>query len=234
MTDSLSVDVDGVHGLGDIHSGVSAGLGSLGAAPPGSVGASHGTIAAAVDTALAGTLGSRSGAITDTQAAGSLISELLHQSAIAYERGDQAGGDAIRAAADQISHGEVPAESAGSSGGADALGQAVGQLGQLAQMGQLLGAPLAALAQPLTQLPQALMQGLAQMPQIASSAGESVTAEVPETDVERPAPEEDSEREPEEPADEAEAGPETAADPEPVPMPPPAPDRPAPVRPSFD
>lgn len=181
MVEPLSVDTDGVRSLGDIHSAVSAGLGSLTAAAPGSEGvaASHGTIAYGVETALTAALGARSGSMNVTQASGAHISELLHQAAMAYERGDQRGAEAIRAAADTIGKGQASAAGGGAAGsagtgspagGTDALGQSVGQLGQMAQQ---LGAPLAALTQPLQQLPQQIMQGVQQMTQSATQATES-------------------------------------------------------------
>ncbi len=118
MTEPLSVDADGVRSLGEIHNRVAAGLGSLAAASPGpaAVAGSHGTIAAAVDTALTGALGSRSGTLAGTRTAGDTISELLHQAALAYERGDHRGAEAIRTAADQMAHG--PTRAAGRAAGA--------------------------------------------------------------------------------------------------------------------
>ncbi len=189
MAEPLSVDTDGVRSLSEIHTAVATGLGSLTAASPGSaaVAVSHGTIAYAVETALTAALGSRSGTMTTTQSSGSRISELLQQAAQAYERGDQRGGQAIRAAADAITRGEAPSGggtpgAAGTPGGgavgsagSDGVGQAVGQLGQqlgqLGQLGQQLGAPLAAMAQPLQQLPQQVMQGVQQAVQSGAQSG---------------------------------------------------------------
>ncbi len=237
MVEPLSVDPSGVRALGDIHTGVAAGLGSLTASTPGAapVAASHGTIAAAVDTALSGALGSRSATMTGVQAAGTLISELLHQSAAAYERGDQRGGDAIRAAADRLAQDQdrpAAAATGGSpaGGGADAMGQAMGQLGQLGQIGQQLVAPLAALAQPLQQLPQQLMQGLQQMGQKPSGATDP-QAHPPavEEHAQRPEAERTDEQDPEERADDG-AAPQAAAEPAPMP---PADQRPAATRPAI-
>jgi len=202
MVEPLSVNTDGVRSLGDIHAGVATGLGSLTAGAPGSaeVAMSHGTIASGVDTALTAALGSRSGSMTMTQTSAETISELLHQAAMAYERGDQHGAEAIRAAADALARGETSADggtatgsatsagSAGPAGGTDAIGQAVGQLGQLGQLGQQLVAPLAALAQPLQQLPQQVMQGIQQMMQSATQSAGSDKAPVPGSD-NAPAPE---------------------------------------------
>ena len=190
MVEPLSVDIDGVRSLSEIHTGVATGLGSLNAAAPGSaaVATSHGTIAYAVQTALQAALGSRSGTMTATQDSGARISELLQQAAVAYEHGDQRGAAAIKAAAAAIADGgpagaggAAAANAGGAPGGAsgaaasgtDAVGQVVGQLGQLGQMGQQLGAPLAALGQPLQQLPQQVMQGVQQISQ-------NTAAETPE------------------------------------------------------
>ncbi|MBX7432502.1 ESX-1 secretion-associated protein [Mycobacterium sp. Y57] len=196
MTEPLSVNTDGVRSLSDIHSTVAAGLGSVSAAAPGAaaVTTSHGTIASAVDTALKAALGSRSSTMTTTQASGARISELLHQAALAYERGDQRGAEAIRSAADAIARGETPAGPAGSAGsagsaaavgaagaspaagGSDTIGQLAGQLSQLGQTGQQLGAPLSALGQPLQQLPQQVMQGVQQIAQTTAQATGSEAA----------------------------------------------------------
>ncbi|MGZ8801387.1 MAG: ESX-1 secretion-associated protein [Mycobacterium sp.] len=176
MVEPLSVNTDGVRALGDIHSGVASGLASLTAGAPGSaqVATSHGTIAYGVGTALTAALSSRSGSMNATQTSGAQLSELLHQAAMAYERGDQRGAEAIKAAADAIARGGPQAaggtsvgEAAGpgSGGGTDAIGQIAGQLGQLGQQGQQLGAPLQALAQPLQQLPQQVVKGVQQIAQ---------------------------------------------------------------------
>ena len=178
MVEPLSVDTDGVRAFGDIHTGVATGLGALATGAPGSaeVAMSHGAIASGVNSALAATLGSRSGSMNATQGSAKRLAELLHQAALAYERGDERGGAAIKAAADAIARGETPATpsaatsagstaatSAGSTGATDAIGQVAGQLGQLPQqLGQLpqqVGAPLAAVAEPLQQLPQGMMEG---------------------------------------------------------------------------
>ncbi|WP_218006077.1 type VII secretion target, partial [Mycolicibacterium vaccae] len=102
MTQPLSVDPGAVRSLGEVHQRVAGELGALSAAPPGSVAQSHGTIAAAVDAALTGALGARSDTMATTHAAGDTISELLRQAALAYERGDDRGAEAIRAAADHM------------------------------------------------------------------------------------------------------------------------------------
>lgn len=241
MSDPLQVNPTDMRTLGNIHADVAGGLGSLTVSSPGAgpVAGSHGTIASAVDTALRGALGSRAGTIATAQSTGGTIAELLHQSALAYERGDQRGGDAIRTAADALARDEGQAAAAPTGGGAaDPLGQAVGQMGQLGQMGQQLAAPLAALAQPLQQLQQQLMQGLQQMSQSNSGAATSDSLSVPDTGV----PEDDArdERSPEQDPEEQtpqeevrdDADPGTPAGAGPAPMPP-LEARPAPTRPAI-
>ncbi|MDZ4270117.1 MAG: type VII secretion target, partial [Mycobacterium sp.] len=80
MVEPLSVNTNGVRSLGDVHTRVAGGLGALAAGTPGAaeVGASHGTIAYGVDTALTAALGSRSGSMNTTRVSGTQISELLH------------------------------------------------------------------------------------------------------------------------------------------------------------
>ncbi|ORB26584.1 ESX-1 secretion-associated protein [Mycolicibacterium parafortuitum] len=242
MTEPLSVDPHGVRTLAEVHGGVAAGLGALGASAPGSapLAASHGPIAAAVDTALTGTLGRRSRSVAGARSAGETIAELLHQAALAYERGDERGGDAISAAADRMAQAPeaVAATAAPSPPGADALGQAVGQLGQLGVLGQQLAAPLAALAPALLTLPAQLASGLAQsglseetdssttgLADVASPAEAVATRE----DTGAPA-REDTEEPAREDTGEQELAPTPPAEPAPVP---PAVPRPAPTRPSL-
>lgn len=104
MVEPLSIDTDAVRSLGEIHHGVATGLGSLADGTPGSaaVALSHGTIADAVDTALTAALESRAESMTVTGRNAQALSELLHQAALAYERGDQRGGAAIASRADSI------------------------------------------------------------------------------------------------------------------------------------
>ncbi|AFM18642.1 Protein of unknown function (DUF2580) [Mycolicibacterium chubuense NBB4] len=103
MVEPLSVNTDGVRSLSDIHSTVAAALGALTAAAPGAAGvaSTHGTVAAAVGTALTSALGSRRGTMATTRASGDTIAELLHQAALAYERGDRRGAEAITAEAQE-------------------------------------------------------------------------------------------------------------------------------------
>lgn len=258
MSEPLSVDTGGLRSLGEIHRSVADGLGSLVAGSPGPapVAQSHGSIAAAVDTALTGALSSRSGTMSNTRTAGETISELLRQAALAYERGDTRGAEAIRAAADHMSetHSTAGAVAAAPPGGADPLGQAVGQLGQIGQLGQQLAAPLAALAQPVAQLPlllaQGLTQGLAQAGQSAAATGTAAAsgaedasraedASAPPETVDTGRGEDRAEQEPDNEGrpdrDEDDAGtaapaPPPGSGPAPQPAPPP---RPAPTRPAV-
>ena len=100
MAEPLAVNTDGVRTLGDIHTRVAAGLGHLTSGAPASaeVAMSHGTIASAVNAALTAALGSRSGSINVTQRSAETLAELLHQAAVAYERGDQRGTESIQTA----------------------------------------------------------------------------------------------------------------------------------------
>lgn len=102
MVEPISVNTDGVRSLGEIHLSVATGLGALAAESPDSAGTakSHGSIAYGVSTALAETLGSRSRSLKATQSSAEAFAELLHQAAIAYERGDGRGGAEIEAAAE--------------------------------------------------------------------------------------------------------------------------------------
>ena len=104
MVEPLSVNTDGVRSLAEVHTAVATGLGALAAGTPGPAGvaASHGPIAYGVGTALSAALGSRTGAMNVTRNSGTQISELLHQAARAYERGDERGAQAIRAAAEAL------------------------------------------------------------------------------------------------------------------------------------
>ena len=111
MVEPLSVDADGVRSLGDIHTNVAAGLESLSACTPGTAGVaqSHGAIAHGVSTALAAALNSRSQSMNAARSGAETFAELLREAADAYERGDQAGGAQIKAAAEGIGQGEGPA-----------------------------------------------------------------------------------------------------------------------------
>ncbi|MGD9620231.1 MAG: type VII secretion target [Mycolicibacterium sp.] len=104
MGEPLSVDTDGLRSLGAIHASVARALADLGADPPQSAGVatSHGTIADGVATALAAALDSRSGAISAGRRNAEDHAELLHRTAMAYERADEEAGTTVEAAADSI------------------------------------------------------------------------------------------------------------------------------------
>jgi hypothetical protein len=110
MVEPLSVNTDAVRSLGDVHTGVATGLSSLAADAPGSaeVALSHVTIADRVNTALTATLGSRAESMKVTQSGAETLAELLHQAALAYERGDSRGTESIKSAADAIAQGKTP------------------------------------------------------------------------------------------------------------------------------
>ncbi|WNG86261.1 type VII secretion target [Mycobacterium sp. ITM-2016-00317] len=254
MTQPLSVDPGAVRSLGEVHQRVAGELGALAAAAPGAgaVAQSHGTIAAAVDAALTGALGARSDTMATTRGAGDTISELLRQAALAYERGDDRGAEAIRIAADHLARSESDGV-AGTSATATppVAADALGQLSQLGQLGQQLVTPFAALAQPLAQLPQLLAQGLAQAGQGADRSEDpeipdvSEVSEIPndadpdaELDAAHPDaahPDRDEERDPDDESPTDGAGPHTGdgGPPGTDPTPPPTAPRPAPTRPAV-
>jgi hypothetical protein len=157
--DPLYVQTDGVRSYAQAHDEVAAGLSPLtGSAAPEAAGvqSSHGTIAAAVGTALADVLGVRNGTLQTTATSGSTISELLHKAAQMYDEGDQKGAATLRAAAEKL--GGTQGTGGGSSAGvgeAGAMGQMIGQVAQ--QAGQL-AQPLQGVTQGLQQIPQQVMQ----------------------------------------------------------------------------
>jgi Excreted virulence factor EspC, type VII ESX diderm len=170
MTDPLYVQPDGMRTYAQIHDEVVNGLSQLtGAAAPEAAGVqtSHGAIASAVSTALSGVLGSRHGTLGATGTSGSTISELLQKAAQMYEHGDQKEAATLRAAAEAL---EGSPGSGG--GGADMMGQMVGQVAQqVGQMAQSVAQPLQGVAQGLQQVPQQVMQGVQQIAQQVSQAG---------------------------------------------------------------
>jgi Excreted virulence factor EspC, type VII ESX diderm len=115
MTESLFVQTDGVLSYADIHDRVASGLSQLiGTGPAGAadVRATHGSIAAAVDAALSGVLGTRQGTMQTTATSGTTIGEILRNAARLYDEGDLQGAEKLRAAAEAMGGG------AGASGGA--------------------------------------------------------------------------------------------------------------------
>jgi hypothetical protein len=181
----LYVQTDGVRSYAQTHDRIAAGLSQVigeGAMEAAGVQNSHGTIAAAVGTALSSALETRLGALQTTARSGATISELLQKAAQMYEQGDRQGAEKLRAAA-EVLEGQrdgqdagtpsasggpggpaagVPAAGvAGGPAGGQMIGQVLGQVGQ--QVGQLAGsltAPLLGLAQGLQQVPQQVMQSV--------------------------------------------------------------------------
>jgi Excreted virulence factor EspC, type VII ESX diderm len=115
MNEPLFVQTDGVLSYADIHHQVAGGLSQLiGTGPPGAanVRTTHGSIAAAVDAALSGVLGTRQGTMQTTATSGTTIGEILRNAARLYDEGDLQGAEKLRAAAEAMAGG------AGASGGA--------------------------------------------------------------------------------------------------------------------
>ncbi len=192
MTESLFVQTDGLREFAQTHAQVAEGLAAVPVGDAAGVEATHGPIASAVSAALADALGVRRDALETTSRSGNRLSDLLLRAAQAYERGDQRGSAALRAAADAIENGgaapvapaaaapTATAPSAQPAGGAEMAGQLAGQIGQqVAQAGQLAAqaalAPFQAIAQPLQQLPQQLAQMLAQAGQPVVESADDLT-----------------------------------------------------------
>lgn len=127
---------------------------------------SHGVIGNPMQTAFDVAQSARGGAMGATQTASATIADLLGQAAKAYERGDVAAGGRLKAQADQMDGaGSGGATAAGAGGGADVMGQMMGQFGQMAsQAAQSLTQPL----QSLSQIPQQVMQGVQGIVQTAT------------------------------------------------------------------
>jgi type VI protein secretion system component VasK len=166
----------GLGPLSKIHNQVSSQLGALASPQVADVATSLGNIAFGVNTALESVMQSRSGAHQSTQKASDTIADLLNQAQQLYVKGDLAGADKLKAAAEalesqQAAGGSGTAAAAsgagGGGGGGDMMGQVMGQLGQLAQT---MTQPLQGLAQPLQQIPQQVMQGVQQAVQQATQA----------------------------------------------------------------
>src|SRR6476620_5334853 len=158
MTERLFVQTDGVLSYADIHDEVASGLSQLigaGAAGAADVRTTHGTIAAAVDAALSGVLGTRQDTMQTTVTSGTTIGEILKNAARLYEEGDLQGTEKLRAAAEAMAGGAGASDGVAGSGGApgagpaggtgaassggEMVGQMVGQVGQqIGQLGQLL------------------------------------------------------------------------------------------------
>ena len=182
MTERLFVQTDGVLSYAEIHDQVASGLSQLigaGADGAAAVRTTHGPIAAAVDAALSGVLGTRQGTMQTTATSGTTIGEILKNAARLYDEGDLQGAEKLRAAAEAMTGGAGSSGGAGgtpaggtgaASSGGEMMGQMLGQVGQ--QVGQL-GQSLSGLTQGLQQIPQQVMQAVQQATQAAQSgAGE--------------------------------------------------------------
>ena len=118
MTERLFVQTDDVLSYADIHDQVASGLSQLigaGSAGAADVRATHGSIAAAVDAALSGVLGTRQSTMQTTATTGTTIGEILKNAARLYEQGDIQGAEKLRAAAEAIAGGTGASGSAAGS-----------------------------------------------------------------------------------------------------------------------
>ena len=98
--DPLYVQTDGVRSYAQLHDQVVTGLSQLlgAAAQATGVQTTHGTIAAAVSTALSAVLGTRDATLQTTATSVNIVAELLQKAAQLYEQGDQQGAEKLRAA----------------------------------------------------------------------------------------------------------------------------------------
>jgi hypothetical protein len=191
MGQPLSVDPGGVKSLGQIHDQVSAAVSQLTGLSPssGDAEAAYGTISSAFTSALGAALPSRDGTFAATSTSSETIGKLLQAAAQAYERGDQANAEKLKAAAEALAGssgtgggasgsatgaGGAGAAGAGSAGGggAEMAGQMASQVGQqVGQIAQGMAQSVQGLAQGLTQLPQQIMQGVQGMVESATKSG---------------------------------------------------------------
>lgn len=166
--------LNGWQGMVDEVSGqVSSFKGSF--AGPSDLASSHGAIGFPMQNAFDGASSARAGALGATQVAAGRMAQLLGEASQAYQRGDVAAGDRLRAQAEAIEGAGSPASARGAadpassaSGGA---GQMVGQFSQLAgQMAQSITQPLQGLTEAMTQVPQQVMQGVQGIVESATQA----------------------------------------------------------------
>ncbi|MGV0806171.1 type VII secretion target [Mycolicibacterium setense] len=170
-------DTGALNGWQGIVDGVSGDVSSFkdSFAGPSDLASSHGAIGFPMQNAFDGASSSRAGALGATQVAAGRMAELLGQASQAYQSGDVAAGDRLRAQADALEGAGSPASASGgsdpvssASGGA---GQMVGQFSQLAgQMAQSITQPLQGLTQAMTQVPQQVMQGVQGIVESATQA----------------------------------------------------------------
>jgi len=178
MTERLFVQTDGVLSYADIHDEVASGLSQLigaGAAGAADVRTTHGTIAAAVDAALSGVLGTRQDTMQTTVTSGTTIGEILKNAARLYEEGDLQGTEKLRAAAEAMAGGAGASDGVAGSGGAPGAGPA-GGTGAASSGGEMVGQMVGQVGQQIGQLGQllsGLTQGLQQVMQGVQQAGEA-------------------------------------------------------------
>lgn len=142
---------------------------------PSDLASTQGPIGFPVQGPAAGAMSSRDSALGATQMAAGRMSDLLGQASKAYERGDLAAAERLKAQADALggsgSSGSGGGSAPASGGGADAGGQMMGQFSQMAgQMMQSVTQPLQGLTQAMTQVPQQVMQGVQGIVEAATQA----------------------------------------------------------------
>ncbi|WP_454791434.1 type VII secretion target [Mycolicibacterium lutetiense] len=144
---------------------------------PSDLASSHGPIGSFVQGASSGAMSSRDSALGATQVAAGRMADLLGQASKAYERGDLAAAERLKAQADALGGASSASTGGGAtgagagSGGADGAGQMMGQFSQMAgQMMQSVTQPLQGLTQAMTQVPQQVMQGVQGIVEAATQA----------------------------------------------------------------
>lgn len=185
----FNADISAVTALGQQLDDVSSSARNVLDGAAGSVFNSHGAIGFPMQSPFDGTQASRSAAVGATQAASAELGGLLRQAAQAYERGDTAAAERLKAQAAELEGRQggsptgtgAPAAAGGQDSGGQAAGQMLGQLGQLAgQMAQSVTQPIQGMTQGLTQMPQQVMQGVQGIIQTAmqgAGAGGETAAE---------------------------------------------------------
>lgn len=187
----FNADIGAVNALGQQLDDVSSSASNVLNGAVGSVSDSHGAIGFPMQGAFDGTQASRGAAVAATQAASGELGGLLRQAAQAYERGDTAAAESLRARAAELEgsggQGGSPtgastpggASSPGGTGvpagqdsGGQAAGQMLGQMGQMmGQMAQSITQPIQGMTQGLSQIPQQVMQGVQGIVQAATQGG---------------------------------------------------------------
>jgi hypothetical protein len=173
----FNADIGAVNALGQQLDDVSSSASNVLNGAVGSVSDSHGAIGFPMQSSFDGTQASRSAAVAATQAASGELGGLLRQAAQAYERGDTAAAERLRARAAELEgsggQGGSPAGApSGQESGSQAAGQMLGQMGQMmGQMAQSVTQPIQGMTQGLSQIPQQVMQGVQGIVQAATQGG---------------------------------------------------------------